>query len=86
MSVFQHYGAFAKLGNIIFVGYEAYGATLVVEALKKLHYFIGSFGIEVSSCLIGEKDYGVIYKGARNGYPLLLSARELTRQVVQSLF
>ena len=60
MSVFQHYGAFAKLGNIVFVGYEAYGTTLVVQPLEKLHYLVRGFGIEVTSSLIGKEDNRVI--------------------------
>ena len=73
MPIFQYNCAFAKLGNIVFVGYKAYGATLVVEALEKLHYLIRGFSVKIPRSLIGEKDNRVVYKGARNGYPLLLS-------------
>ena len=75
MPVFKYHSAFAKKGNIVLVGYESYGTTLLIKALEKFHYLVRGFGIEVTGSLIGEEDNRLIHEGTRDGYPLLLPAR-----------
>ena len=63
--------------DIVFVGNEDDGITLLVEALEEAHDFIAGGGIEVAGGFVGEEDGGVVDEGASDGDALALAAGEL---------
>ena len=61
IAVFEHHGALTKAGNVVLVGYKAYGAALVIKLLEKFHDLVGGASIKVSRSLIGQEDHRVIH-------------------------
>ena len=59
-------------------------ALLTVEALENLHHFGAAARIEVASRLIGEDHGGFVDQRPRNRHALLLPARKLAGQVIQT--
>ncbi len=64
------------------VGDHHDGGALVVQLGEQVHHLLAVLGVEVASGLVGEDELGVGDHGAGDGHALLLSARELLREVL----
>ena len=64
------------------VGDHHDGGALLVQLGEQVHHLLAVLGIEVASRLVGEDELGVGDHGAGDGDALLLSARELLREVL----
>ncbi len=64
------------------VGDHHDGGALVVQLGEQIHHLLAVLGVEVAGGLVGEDELGVGDHGAGNGHALLLSARELLREVL----
>ena len=72
-------------GNSRVVGNEQDRNTLPVEVLQDPHDIGGCLRIEISCGFIGQYDGRLAGNDPGNGHSLLLSARKLTRPVIQSI-
>lgn len=82
-AVKEAYQAVGTLGHPLVVGnHDDGGAFLLVEAEEDVHDFIAHHTIQVTGGLISENNLWSANDGPRDGYPLLLSARELARKVM----
>src|SRR5438309_2071516 len=72
-SVAQADDALCKVGNVFFVGHQDHGIAGGMDLSKDIHDLVGGFGVEVTRWLVGEDDGGIIYQGAGNSHPLVLS-------------
>ena len=64
------------------VGHHDNGGAFFVEVGEQVHHLAAIFRVEVARRLVGEDELGVGDHGAGDGHPLLLTARELLREVV----
>ena len=64
------------------VGDHHDGGALLVQLGEQIHHLLAVLGIKVASRLVGEDELGVGDHGAGDGDALLLSARELLREVL----
>ena len=64
------------------VGDHHDGGALLVEFGEQVHHLLAVLGVEVAGGLVGEDELGVGDHGAGDGDALLLSARELLREVL----
>ena len=55
-----------------------------VQVDKNLHNYIGAAGVQVPGRLVEQEDGRVVRDGTRDGDALLLTARELVREVVET--
>lgn len=58
------------------------GIALSVNVTEFFHHNMRRAGIEIAGGFVGEDDFWFSHDGARNGYALLLTARELAGHVV----
>ena len=58
------------------------GGALLVQLGEQVHHLLAILGVEVAGGLVGEDELGVGDYGAGDGHALLLSARELLREVL----
>ena len=77
--------AFCLCGHGRVVGNEQDGHTLPVEVLQDPHDVGSCLRIEITGGFIGQYDGCLAGNDPGYGHPLLLSARKLTRPVIQSL-
>ena len=69
-------------GYVIIVGNEHNGVARAVKFPENLHNFRTGFGIQIACRLIGKNQAGTGHNGPGDGYPLLLTAGKLRRQVL----
>lgn len=67
------------------MGHEDDGLPLLVETLEKGQYGEGCSGVEVSGCLVGKQDDGIVDQCTGYRHTLLLTSRHLIALVIQSL-
>src|SRR5437899_150207 len=56
----------------------------LVQLAEEVHHGLAAAGIEVSGRLVGEQNQRLARHGARDGDALLLTARELAREVLRA--
>ena len=76
--------ALGVTGISLRVGDHHDGSALLVQLCQELHHFETILGVEVTSRLVGEDELGIHHDGSGNGDALLLTARELLREVTFS--
>ena len=64
------------------VGDHHDGGALLVELGEQVHHLLAVLAVEVAGGLVGEDELGVGDHGAGDGHTLLLSARQLLREVL----
>jgi len=69
-------------GVALGVGDHHDGGALLVELGEQVHHLLAVLGVEVTGGLVGEDELGIGDHGASDGDTLLLTARELLREVL----
>ena len=69
-------------GITLRVGDHHDGGALLVQLGEQIHHLLAILGVEVAGGLVGEDELGVGHHGTGDGHALLLSARELLREVL----
>ena len=64
------------------MGHHDDGGTLVVQLTEQFHHLATVLGVKVAGRLIGQDKFRTGYDGTGDGYALLLTARELTGEVL----
>jgi hypothetical protein len=73
-------------GDVEVVGHQHDGdALLAVEPLEQRHHLLAGAGVEVAGGLVGEQHLRLAHQGAGDGDPLLLTAGQLVRPVVEAV-
>ena len=67
------------------VGDHADGRARAVQLAQQLHHRVAVLRVEVAGGLVGEQDRGLAHEGAGHRHALLLTARELARQVLRAM-
>ena len=55
-----------------------------VQVYQNLHHYIGTAGVEVTGRLVEQEDRGVIRNGSSDSDTLLLTPRQLIREMVET--
>src|SRR5260370_15957676 len=84
-SVEQVYGSIGVLCEALVVRDHANGRAAGVQLLQQIHYRFTVAGIKVSSRFVREQDRRFAGESARDRYALLLTTRELTRQMFRPM-
>ena len=77
--------AMCKRGIVLGVCYHDDGGSFLVQLGKEVHHFQAVLGVEITRRFVGKDEFGVGNHGTGNGYTLLLTTRELLREVLGSV-
>ena len=77
-----HHAAAHRVDDALVVRRHDDGGAGAVDAVEQPHDADGRRGVEVSGRLVGEQDQRTVHERARDRHPLLLTTRQLGREVV----
>src|SRR4051812_8638552 len=85
LSVEHPNDAMAVPGIVFTVRNHDDGSTLLVQVGQQGHYLITIAGVEVTSRLIRQDQFGIVHHGAGHGHTLLLTTTQLLRVMVAAV-